>query len=124
MFNYDRRQEHNKQPEVISDLHMTVPGMALDIGTAVARHQQGMEIRTYVPQYIDSDELDAKTIADFEKMDRVERLQWAAQERQRLRNLAQSAFVQGPSRPPAENPLLNSSADEGSKTPDGGTEEG
>jgi hypothetical protein len=69
---------------------LTVPGMALNIAQAIARMQAGQDVRTYVAQWTSENLQDfppeererlETELLEFEKMDRLDRLQWAAQKR-------------------------------------------
>ena len=63
---------------------LTRPGQSIDIGKAVARLAIGQDISTYVPQYFS--EMDIE-VPDMAKMDRLERLQWAADNADKIKEL-------------------------------------
>ena len=91
---------------------LTRPDMELNISQAVARMRIGQKIETYVPQY--TDELDIE-VPEFEKMDRLEKLQWAAKNRDEIARLREEYNKQfepptpaaDPEPDPASNPAPN-----------------
>lgn len=92
--------------EAFNELSLTVPNMALDIDASIKRMQQGLEVRTYVPQW--DEDLGIDLPVDFEKMDRTDRLEWAARTREQIETIKSQAeelrsAKQESTPPPPEN---------------------
>lgn len=62
---------------------MTVPGAAVIITDAIARYQRGQLIQGYIPQWDGSMDLGV-SLDQFQKMDRIERLEWASEMRPKV----------------------------------------
>jgi len=120
MFKFDRRSQSAATPEKNIGEHLTVPGMALDIGKAITRMQQGMEIKTYVPQYTSELEINEEDVAHFESLDRVERLQWAAEKRLELNQMRSNIVAQLEADKAAEKAAADKEAEIAAKSTTGG----
>lgn len=72
-------------PEENNGELLTIPGMAVDLKTQIARMQAGMEVQRYTPYFqSDHDPNFEQELPPFEKMTTLERLQWAAEKREAL----------------------------------------
>lgn len=76
-------------PEVHGNLSMTVPGMAIDISDAVERLRIGQNVKSYVPAWTSEhiDLVGAEELLEFEQMDKFDKLVWAAETRQKIKDL-------------------------------------
>lgn len=84
---FNSRHTFKKKDHVISESNtkpsMTVPDEALPLKTLLQRHTRGMDVTMFQGVYsMDNDDDLASIIPEFDKMDRIERLHFAAELRQ------------------------------------------
>lgn len=93
-FKHKTRYEFNPSKsvtEVHKEKSMTIPGQALDIAKSIERFRRGEPIAHMTGVYTADYGI---PIPEFEKMEYLERLQWAADNRERLQKQAKKILQQ------------------------------